>query len=247
MTGNVWKTMGLIALSVGPLLAQTTSTAPPRTELPFAAETISVSGTGKTMVMPDRFSFTVGVQTQAPAVEDAVEQNNRKVAAVIAALKKAGTTDSEIKTSGFYINPQQEYQERMPPRVVGYQVSNNVTVTRETMSDAGKLLQVAVAAGVNQASGLNFTVSDPAKGRDEGLGRAFADARARAAALAQAAGRTLGRALSITEGGGSYPQPVPIYARGMASMAAKAEVSEVPVESGTQENTYTVAVVFELR
>lgn len=239
--------LGWIAMSVAPLTAQSATPSPARADVPFAAETISVNGIGRTTVTPDRFSFTVGVQTQAPAVEDAVEQNNRKIAAVIAALKKAGTKESEIKTSGFYINPQQEYQERMPPRVVGYQVSNNVTVTRDTMSDAGKLLQVAVSSGVNQASGLNFTVSDPAKGRDEGMQRAFADARAKAAALAQAAGRTLGRALSISEGGAAYPPPVPIYARGMASMAAKAEISEVPVESGTQENTYSVSVVFELR
>ena len=247
MKRKMLNAVGLIAMSVAPLAAQSATALPARAELPFAAETISVSGTGKTTVMPDRFSFTVGVQTQAPTVEDAVEQNNRKVAAVIAALKKGGTKDSEVRTSGFFINPQQEYQERMPPRVVGYQVSNSVTVTRETMSDAGKLLQVAVSAGVNQASGLNFTVSDPAKGRDEGMQRAFADARAKASALAQAAGRTLGRALSISEGGPSYPPPVPMYARGVASMAAKAEGSEVPVESGTQENTYTVAVVFELR
>jgi uncharacterized protein YggE len=30
-------------------------------------------------------------------------------------------------------------------------------------------------------------------------------------------------------------------------MAAKAEVSEVPVESGTEELTFTVSVVFALR
>ena len=246
MRRGVMLAMGWIAVSVVPLMAQSAMTPPARPDFPFAAETISVSGSGKTTVTPDRFSFTVGVQTVAPAVEDAVEQNNRKVAAVIAALRKAGTAESEIKTSGFYINPQQEFEERMPPRVVGYQVSNSVTVTKDTMSLAGKLLQVAVGAGVNQASGLNFSVSDPARGRDEGMQRAFADARAKALVLAQAAGRALGRALFISEGGQSYPPPVPIYARGMA-MAGKAEVSEVPVESGTQENTYMVSVVFELR
>jgi uncharacterized protein YggE len=238
--------IGWMTIATAPLSAQSTITPSPRADLPYAAETISVGGTGKVTVTPDRFSFTVGVQTQAPAVEDAVDQNNKKVAAVIAALRQAGTAEDEIRTSGFFINPQQEYQERMPPRVVGYQVNNSVTVTRQKMSDAGRLLQVAVGAGVNQASGLNFSVSDPAKGRDEGMRRAFADARAKAVVLAQAAGRTLGRALFISEGGQSYPPPVPVFARGVA-MAAKAEVSEVPVESGTEENTYAVSVVFELR
>jgi uncharacterized protein YggE len=31
------------------------------------------------------------------------------------------------------------------------------------------------------------------------------------------------------------------------AMKAEAAVSEVPVESGTQEMTYTISVVFELR
>ena len=77
------------------------------------------------------------------------------------------------------------------------------------------------------------------------LKAAFDDAKSKAALLAQAAGRTLGPAISITEGGGMPSPPPRPY--GMV-MAAKAEaVSEVPVESGTQENAYTVSVVFELR
>ena len=86
---------------------------------------------------------------------------------------------------------------------------------------------------------------DLTKGRDAGLKAAFDDAKSKAVLLAQAAGRTLGPAISIVEGGGMAAPPPRPY--GMV-MAAKAEaVSEVPVESGTQENTYTVSVIFELR
>jgi uncharacterized protein len=207
-------------------------------------ETISVTGTGKSSVVPDRFSFTVGVVTQAPSVDDAVNRNNAQVADVIAALKKAGAADREIRTSSFYIMPQQDYQQGQPPRVAGYQVSNSVTVTKNDPAIVGKLLQVAVSAGVNQASGIEFSVADASKGRDEGLQRAIADARSKAMVLAQAAGRTLGRALMISEGGASAPPPRPMYA---AAMMAKSDVSQVPVEQGSQENSYTVSVVFELR
>jgi len=98
---------------------------------------------------------------------------------------------------------------------------------------------------VNQSSGLNFEVSDPSRGRDAGLKAAFDDAKSKASLLAQAAGRALGPAIAISEGGGTGAPPPRPY--GIA-MAAKAEaVSEVPVEAGTQENSYTVSVVFELR
>jgi uncharacterized protein YggE len=208
-------------------------------------ETVSVTGTGRATLTPDRFSFTAGVRTTAPTVEDAVNQNNARVAAVIAALKKAGTTDQEIRTSNFSIYPQTVYEERQPPRVTGYQVSNNVIVTKKEIAAAGRLLQVAISAGVNEASSLNFEVSDPSRGRDQGLRAAFDDARAKAALLAQAAGRTLGRALIITEGAAPMPPRPQPMAR---TMMAKAEaVSDVPIESGTNELSYTVSIVFALQ
>lgn len=210
-------------------------------------ETISVTGTGRTTVAPDRFSFTVGVQTVAQTVEQAVNENNARVASVLAALKKEGAAEKDIRTSNFSIWPQQDYSQGRLPRILGYQVSNNITVTRDKIGDAGRLLQAAVNAGVNTSSGLQFEVSDPAKGRDQGLRSAYDDARAKAVLLAQAAGRTLGKALSISEGAGQAP-PQPYFPRAMALKTEAAQsVSEIPVESGTQEMSYTVSIVFELR
>jgi len=210
-------------------------------------QTISVTGNGTVQITPDRVTFNVGVQTVAPTVDAAVNENNAKVAAVIAALKKAGATDKELRTANFFINPQQEYNNQgQLPRIIGYQVSNTITVTRTDIASAGRLLQAAISAGVNQASGLSFEVSDPKRGRDEGLQAAFADARGKASALAQAAGRTLGRALSINEGTrAEVPRPM-VMAKGMVAQEAMA-VSDVPVESGAQQIRYAVSVVFELR
>jgi hypothetical protein len=231
----------VIALPAGLALAQP-ATQPPREAA--AWETVSVTGTSHVTIAPDRYTFNVGVQTQAASVDDAVNQNNAKTAAVIAALKKAGATDLEIRTSGFSIFPQQDYSQGQLPRLLGYQVSNSVTVSRKQIGDAGKLLQAAIAAGVNTASGIQFEVSDPARGRDQGLKMAFNDARSKAALLASAAGRTLGRALSITEGGATEPpRPGPM----IRTMAMAEKVSEVPVESGSQDLSFTVSVNFELR
>ena len=233
----------LILAFAAPLFGQPASNAPREGAI---IDTVSVAGTGRVRLQPDRFSFTVGVQTQAPTVEEAVNENNTRVNAVIAALKKAGATPEEIQTSGFSIYPQQDYSQGNLPRLLGYQVSNNIAVTKKQIGEAGKLLQAAVGAGVNTSSGLSFSVSDPQRGRDQGLRAAFDDARAKATLLASAAGRTLGQALAITEG--TEPVPFPRPLRGaVQSMAMKAQVSEVPVESGTDELTFTVSVVFALR
>jgi uncharacterized protein YggE len=225
-----------------------TAASPTGRESAFPAETVSVSGTGHVRLTPDRFSFTAGVQTVAPTVDDAVRENNQRVAAVVAALKKAGATPAEIRTSNFSIYPQQDYSQNAEgklPRILGYQVNNTVTVTRNDVGAASKLLQAAVSAGVNTASGLQFEVSDPARGRDDGLAAAFADARAKASVLARSAGRTLGRTLTISEGGATPPPPP--YPRAMAMKADQGAAESVTVEPGTQELTFSVAVVFELR
>ncbi len=209
-------------------------------------ESITVSGTGRSTVTPDRFTFTVGVQTVGQTVDQAVNENNARVAAVVAALKKAGAKDTEIRTSNFAIWPQQDYTQGKLPRILGYQVSNTVAVTKKEVAEAGKLLQVAVNAGVNQSSGLQFEVSDPARGRGEGMTAAFQDAKAKATLLAAAAGRSLGRALTINEGGQSAPPPYPMPVMAMRAESAQA-ISDIPVESGSQDMTYSVTVTFELR
>lgn len=225
-------------------LGQVTTPAP--SPSPALVETITVSGHGRSNVTPDRFTFSVGVQTVGATVDEAVSQNNKKVAATIAALKAAGARDEDIQTSNFNIYPQQDYQEGRTPRILGYQVSNNVSVRSTKVADAGRLLGIAIGAGVNTSSGINFEVSDPARGRDQGLRAAFDDARAKATLLAQAAGRTLGRAIIISEGVQYVPQPV--MQRAMAMEARAGNVAgDVPIESGSQERSYTVTVTFEFR
>ena len=216
--------------------------AAPAPAAPAAIETVSVNGTGRVELTPDRAVFTVGVQTMAPSVAAAVQENNARASAIIAALKRQGAADRQIRTSQVSIYPQQEQQDGRAPKIVGYQVSNSITVIHEDPAAVGKLLQAAVDAGANSVSGVGFTVSDPARGRDGALQAAFADARAKADVLARAAGRTLGRVLSIVEGGAVRP-PVPMQ----YEMKAMSRSAEIPVEPGTEEVSFSVSVIFELR
>ena len=207
-------------------------------------QTVSVTGTGHVTLTPDRAMFTAGVQTIAPTLAAATQENGARMTAVLAALKAAGATERDLRTTGLSIYPQQAQQgEGRPLKIVAYQVSNSVTVTKDDPAVVGRLLEAAVNAGANTVSGVTFTVSDPARGRDTGLQSAFADAKAKADVLAKAAGRSIGRALAITEGGAAQQMPVPM----MRMRAEMAQMASVPVESGTEEITFTVSVMFELQ
>ena len=235
-TTRSWVALAALLCPAVPALAQTPDGREP--------DSVSVTGVGKSAVTPDRASVSAGVQTLAASVQAAVQENNARVTAIVAALRKLGLADKDIRTSQLSIYPQQDHQPGKQPRITGYQVSNTVTVTRSNPAEVGRFLQAAVDAGANTVSGVSFTVSDPARGRESALQAAFADAKAKADVLAKAAGRGVGRALSITEGTAVAPPPYPI-ARGAMMMQAKRE--DVPVEPGAEELTFTVSVIFELR
>lgn len=213
---------------------------------PVTAEVVQVTGEAIVTLTPDRVVFNIGVETFAPNVTDAVRENNQKVSAVIAALKSAGAKAPEIQTSNYTIYPRQEYREGRQPRIIGYQVNNTITVRNEDPAIASRLLEAAINAGANTASGLSLVVSDPGAGQSEGLKRAFENARAKAEVLAAAAGRSIGRALSISEGVTTAPPSPRMYASARMEMAQDASVGQVPVSEGTEERRFVVTVVFEL-
>lgn len=206
-------------------------------------DTVSVTGEAVVATKPDRVMFTAGVQTAAADVDTAVRENNAQTRKVIDALKAAGAKDSDISTSNFSIWPQQDYREGRTPQITGFVVNNQVIVTRDDPAEASKLLSAAIGAGANNVSNLNMSVSDMNRVRAEGLRKAVENAHARAAILAEAANRALGKAVMISEGGTGSPPPVP-YMRAQAQMVSD---SSVPVEPGSQEVRFTVNVTYELR
>jgi uncharacterized protein len=123
--------------------------------------------------------------------------------------------------------------------VTGYDASNAVRATIRDLDRAGPTVDAAVAAGANQVYGPTLTVSDAESRYAEAVDAAFDDARARAEAIAEKAGVTLGAPIAIVEGGGGGG-PVPLYDR------AEAAAADVAIEPGTQDVGATLTVTFAI-
>ena len=96
-----------------------------------------------------------------------------------------------------------------------------------------------------RVNGIQFTVDQPEKYRNEARDKAVADARARAEQLAKAAGVSLGKPRSITE---SFSTPTVGVARAVAPSAAGAgPVVDTPVSPGETQVTLSVNVVFGIQ
>lgn len=203
---------------------------------------ITVHGSGRITMKPDTATFSVGIDAQAKTAADAMAQASAKMNAIIDALKAKGVADADRQTTQISLSPTYDYNNgNERPRLTGYMASQSLSVKVRSIGKTGELIDGAVDAGANQVGGISFSVDDPSAATDEARTSAVKDARHRAEALAQAAGVSLGAAISITESGGTAPPPI-YYAQGMAAGADKA----TPVDPGTTELSIEVDVVFAI-
>uniref|UniRef100_UPI003593DF63 SIMPL domain-containing protein n=1 Tax=Aestuariivirga sp. TaxID=2650926 RepID=UPI003593DF63 len=165
---------------------------------------ISLSGHGEVRIVPDMASVNAGVMSQAATAGEALTANTAAMNAIFAALKEAGIEAKDIQTSNFMVQPRYDYNNNngQAPRLVGYDVSNTVSVTVRKLDQLGTLLDTLVKAGSNQINGVFFQVSEPEAALDEARKRAAADATRKANLYAATMGLTLGPVVSISEGGG---------------------------------------------
>lgn len=208
--------------------------------------TFVLSGEGSASATPDIAFLTSGVVSQGDTARAALDANTAAMQKLIASLKDASIEARDIQTSGFSVQPRYVYSQRNdgqqePPRIVGYEVRNNVTVTVRDLTKLGAILDSAVTEGSNQIDGLSFDVSNKTALLNEARKKAFADAKAKAELYAEAAGVKLGRLRDLSEQAGAFPPPRPM----MRMEAAKAQ-ADVPVERGEQELQVNITATWEI-
>jgi len=222
--------------------------------------TVSTTGTATTKVQPNKFTVTVGVETNGTTAADAASANANFTADVIAALKALGIAESDISTSSYSIYPVYATQEPVnvcrvmegypiPPEcyvnsqeITGYKASNSVSVTLDAAGDidAGKVIDTAVKAGANTVSGAYFFLSQEKQldVQEDLIEDAIANARHRADIAAGAVDMQVSGVKSISLNDVYFP----IFSRGPELQAADTQI--LP---GEQEVTMTVNVVYVMR
>jgi hypothetical protein len=203
---------------------------------------LTVSGHGEAAGVPDQAHLSAGVTTQARTAAAALAQNAAQMTAVFAALGKLGVPEKRIQTSNFNVSPQYPQSNNdAPPRIAGYQVSNQIDVTLDDTKKVGPALDTLVGAGANQINGVSFGFGDPKGLYAQARADAVADAVERAQTYARAAGVNLGAIVSISDTDEASATPMPM----MRMMSAKA--TGTPVAAGEQNVTASVTIVWELR
>jgi uncharacterized protein len=209
-----------------------------RSEQGATTRGITVNASGEVQAAPDRASLELGVETQASNAKEAMAQNAERLRAVIDALRKAGVAKDDLRTSHVSLWPQRDSDGRS---ISGYSAQNTVSVELD-VAKAGDAIDAAVGAGANVASGPSMSIGDRDALYRKALKNAVEAARAKAEAIADAAGVKVGRVTAVVESAGSEYPPMP-YA---VEAARDSVASSTPIEPGKQQIEATVTVTFAL-
>lgn len=205
--------------------------------------TITVTGEAKQQEASQIATFTAGVTVTNEDKDEAIDEVNTKMAKLIEDVKNFGIDEEDIQTQNVSIFQEPDDDEvllyRQPEKTKGWMVSNSIEITLRDVDRASELADLLNNSEATNINGPRFSLDDTATAQQDLLQEAIEDARAKAQKVAQASNRKLGKIITVTEGGTTYPMPLTAF--------EKADSSITPIEPGTETVYKTVTVVFELR
>ena len=205
--------------------------APASAQTPSAAEPSVVVTTGQGVLKraPDQAWVTIAAESRAKTPAEVQKLNADAMSAVLAKLKEVGLPAEAIQTSAYELRPEFDYANNRQT-LRGYVARNALEVRVDDLPKLGQVLDVAVAAGATQVSGIRFDLKDRTGAAQTALQRAVADARAQAETAAQAAGLKVDRVVRLEVQREMISPPRPMMVAMRAEMAVSAEPPVAPGE-----------------
>lgn len=204
--------------------------------------TLVVTGVGTVKARANLARLQLGVVTFAATATEAIQQNAEAMSRVVEALKALEIKEEEMETSWFSLCPvYSSYESKtiQPPMIIGYQVSNTLTMEAADLEEIGLVIDEAVEAGANQVYGLRFTFTEEklAELQQQARTKAVEDAEARATTLANGLGVQIVGVAYVNEGS-CYP----VFRE--VGYGEAAALSGTPILPSEEQLTVTVQVTF---
>jgi uncharacterized protein len=167
-----------------------------------SSRSIQVSGTAVVNVVPDRVLIQLGVQSNGHTAQIVQQTNTATISRVVNAIQALGVDAKDIATDWYVIEPLYEDYDSL--HIKGYRINNMVAITLREITKVNDVIAVALAAGANQVTNVEFFTSQLRTYRDQARLLAVQAATEKAQALTEAAGAGTGCVLNISENTWSY-------------------------------------------
>jgi len=206
--------------------------------------TISVAGGASLSAANDTARVSFAVEAVRAGRSAALGTASRRLRAVLGTLRRNGVAAADTRTGAISVVRERVRTRR--GRVVRYRARSGVRAVVRPASGVGEVVDSAVGAGASVSSGPDFFVADGKALQRRALVAAFADARAKAAALAGESGLALGRPLSLRESTFVAEEPQQQEEAGSRNQAdGQPQAAPTPTRPGRTSVEATVYVVFE--
>lgn len=210
-------------------------------------DVITIDGTGKVTAKPDVAIINLGVQTEALTVKETQKNNTQKMNAIVAAMKDLGVADKDLLTSNYSLNPKIDWRDGRQ-NIIGYTITQNLTVKLRDLDKAGDVLAKAAELGMNQSGGIQFTIDEPKTLQERARTLAIEDARKKADQLAKELGLKIVKVVTFSEGGYGAMPPMPMYeAKAQMNASIDQALPSPDIQSGSLDVVTNVNVTFEVR
>jgi len=218
-----------------------------------AANTITVSGTGKVLAKPNIAVFSFLVTKEAKDVETAQQQVTDRTNKVLVALKALGISDNDIQTIEYHIYPKYTHiravctATKCPSAnqiISGYEVSETVQVKVRDLSKINDVVAKLGSLQVSNLNGPNLTIDDDTVVMAQARQKAIADAQQKAQKIASDLGVKLVRVTGFNEpsGGRMFVRPTTTFL-GLSNVVK----SSPRLPTGQNEITSNIFVTYEIQ
>ncbi len=219
--------------------------------------TITVEGDAEVFSAPNIATISFSVRAENLDLVKAQEEAELSVSAAIDAMTALGVEEKDIQTTYYNANPRYEWDNKCGQygcetgdrKLVGYEVSETVTVKVRDLAKASPVIGALGTAKVTDIQGPSFDIEDRDALMQEARKEAIKEAKEKAKVLADELGVNLGRIVQYYDSNsGGYP--VPMYAKAEMDMAVSQESrdSVAPTIVAGENRIYSsVSIVYKIK
>ena len=231
----MFKKISTLIIAAGVLLIASSCTVNKPEE---NVRTITVTGTGIVTLPADQLTVRFLVRTNEWNVNLARDKNAEITTKVIEKIKEAGVSSTDITTVDYRIS--QDNSNSYPGK---YTVTNYVQVLIRDLTNAGNVIDNAVANGANGLTSFSYSATENPNSLREARTLAVQNAQDAASLIAGASGCKIADVIDIQE---DYNPSSYSRATGAAKLMGVSNSYTTPIEAGNVEITSTVTITFSL-
>lgn len=198
--------------------------------------TVTVTGEGKVMVVPDQVTIKSRIESEGLEPSEVKKENDKIANKIFKYLKSQGVPEKNIQTEYMNLNKRTDYNTKEET----YVANQAISIKLDDLKNYEEIMQGLLKNGLNRINGVQFSSSKMEEYQKEARKKAVLDAKQKAEDLVEALDQKIGKAVMISENGGSnYP------VMRMAEMKS-AQSDQQTIAPGEMEIGVNVNISFQL-